>query len=1518
MPLDLNTLGISASVSFEAYKAAYDDQNTVDPVEAYYTELAFQSSSLGPSENSSTAAYAARQAEIATNSGVNAKILNNYSNNKGLEVGSDDWLRVQHAKMQLDFQRRTEVVNSGDEGHLNAQELFIVSEDAHENNALDPALDPLFVPMQDALRDGLTSEVQQDFDDINNGNGVLNFIVDAIALVDGPYPNFTSIDVSSQQSISQRLGDWVNEADWIADMVRSLSSFLNNDTSSPPGDVLAAQLVLQTLADWFSESNIVELLDGGANLFEVLEAIADGVTGLGDDLSWARDNPQGILKELPPWLADDLLPIFEAAENPPHSPLVLDLDGDGIELAAVSGAGSVYWDLDQDGMAEASGWITGGDGLLVIDTNGDGIVTDHTELFGDGTGFANGFLALASYDTNSDGYITAADTQFGDLLVWVDTNADGYSQADELHTLDDLLITSIDLGYSDVNYKISGNDILQESTFTINGQTHDIVDAWFAYDSTNTVYAQDYTLDVRTLFLPTLRGYGNLPDLHIAMSLDNGTDGLLEMVQEMAAADLTTLFDPAFGVKDKILDAMYRWAGVQDVVDGSRGLYADAKELGFLEALVGQPYLQWGLHSNPDYRVGTTLHDSFDYAYNALQARVLMQTAAADLFETGVTYNPFTDTFEGTFVLDTVALDALMMTHSGSDEELLESFVDLFLFLDHTVGIDNLSASDVQAINDTLYALNPTLDLESLMLQVYPVAQSISGTTGDDIYRGSPENDSLSRSDGNDVIYGRQGNDYIDGGEGNDIIIGGSGDDGLHGHAGDDVFIFGLNSGTDTLTEYIGYGDDEIRLVDGISPDDIRTWVDSTNSGNLRIKNIVTGDEIIVDGFTSGGGPTTVTQRIERIVFEGDANDPDDDIVWDISQGLLLNDIDDTNTVAGSDLGDVISANGGDDYVYGLGGDDQIDGGSGNDFIDGGNGIDTATFSGVYADYTIVDNVNSFIVTDNVGSDGIDTLLDVEQLEFSDGTYDLATATFTPATVGPNIITGTSGTDVLNGTDGEDEISGGGANDTIFGGLGNDTIYGDAGHDTIEGGEGDDTMTGGNGYDVLSYRSATSGVTIDLGITTAQNTGGAGTDTISGFRAVHGSDFNDVITGSDVSNTLYGFDGDDIIRGLRADDNIDGGNGNDTVIFRSSFDQYTITDHGTHMAVSSAGYHDANDTIYNVETFEFTDGLYDVASATFAQFNQAPTADDDSFAVDENTTLSGNVISNDSDPEGDVLSVSVLSNVSNGTLTLNGSGTFTYTPDANFFGADSFTYTLSDGDLSDTATVSITVNQTGGITGTENADDLYGTDADDFMYGLGGNDIMRGSLGADTFDGGDGYDDVRYANAPDAVSIDLSTGVNTGTYAVGDTYTNVEQILGSAYQDTFRGGVGDDVFKGWWGADTFYASAGNDVFISHQNDADVFIFEAATAFDGVDKIRFFSTSNGVIDISDVISGYDPLTDAISDFVQFTDDGTHGYMEVDIDGTANGTNFVQIAQLDWTTGLDATTMEAAGNLKTEVV
>jgi len=131
------------------------------------------------------------------------------------------------------------------------------------------------------------------------------------------------------------------------------------------------------------------------------------------------------------------------------SPLALDLDNDGVETIAM-GNGS-YFDHDGNGFSEQTGWVSGDDGLLVMDRNNEGIINDGTELFGNqtilsnGQKASNGFQALSELDDNKDGKVDAQDSAFNQLKIWQDVDGDGYSNPDELKSLSDLGITAINL-----------------------------------------------------------------------------------------------------------------------------------------------------------------------------------------------------------------------------------------------------------------------------------------------------------------------------------------------------------------------------------------------------------------------------------------------------------------------------------------------------------------------------------------------------------------------------------------------------------------------------------------------------------------------------------------------------------------------------------------------------------------------------------------------------------------------------------------------------------------------------------------------------------------------------------------------------------------------------------------------------------------------------------------------------------------------------------------------------------------
>jgi Ca2+-binding RTX toxin-like protein len=99
---------------------------------------------------------------------------------------------------------------------------------------------------------------------------------------------------------------------------------------------------------------------------------------------------------------------------------------------------------------------------------------------------------------------------------------------------------------------------------------------------------------------------------------------------------------------------------------------------------------------------------------------------------------------------------------------------------------------------------------------------------------------------------------------------------------------------------------------------------------------------------------------------------------------------------------------------------------------------------------------------------------------------------------------------------------------------------------TIYASSGTNVMNGFSGSDTVSYFNATAGVTIDLGVTTSQNTGGSGADTLLDFENLTGSTFADSLTGSAGDNIINGAAGNDLIIGGAGSDELTGGAGADT------------------------------------------------------------------------------------------------------------------------------------------------------------------------------------------------------------------------------------------------------------------------------------------------------------------------------------------------------------------------------------
>ncbi len=126
-------------------------------------------------------------------------------------------------------------------------------------------------------------------------------------------------------------------------------------------------------------------------------------------------------------------------------------------------------------------------------------------------------------------------------------------------------------------------------------------------------------------------------------------------------------------------------------------------------------------------------------------------------------------------------------------------------------------------------------------------------------------------------------------------------------------------------------------------------------------------------------------------------------------------------------------------------------------------------------------------------------------------------------------------------------ITGTNEDNHLAGSSSNDAIHGLGGDDTLHGGGGNDVLDGGAGPDTADYSGALSGVHVDLSATGAQDTGGAGVDTLVSIANLSGSGHDDTLTGNNQANTLSGQAGNDILFGAGGDDNLAGGAGNDVL-----------------------------------------------------------------------------------------------------------------------------------------------------------------------------------------------------------------------------------------------------------------------------------------------------------------------------------------------------------------------------------
>jgi VCBS repeat-containing protein len=322
-----------------------------------------------------------------------------------------------------------------------------------------------------------------------------------------------------------------------------------------------------------------------------------------------------------------------------------------------------------------------------------------------------------------------------------------------------------------------------------------------------------------------------------------------------------------------------------------------------------------------------------------------------------------------------------------------------------------------------------------------------------------------------------------------------------------------------------------------------------------------------------------------------------------------------------------------------------------------------------------------------------------------------------------NAIFGLSGDDTLSGNGGNDLLSGGKGSDTLDGGTGNDTLLGGKGSDTLDGGDGNDKLYGGNGSD-----------TLDGGDGNDKLDGGKGNDTLNGGDGndkLDGGKGNDTLDGGDGNDTLYGGSGNDTLDGGAGSDKIYGGSGNDVAIYSMSANLSATTSGAeVHDFYDGGSGHDTLQLVLTQDQYELTSVQDDLARFEaflleqgcghdrvfeFQSFdlkvhdfealdvvvvgNVHPVAMADAYELDEDGTLmvsTNGVLANDSDPDQQPqpLRAVLVSGPAHGALAFNDDGSFSYTPEADYFGSDSFVYQANDGqDLSAETTVALTVHE---------------------------------------------------------------------------------------------------------------------------------------------------------------------------------------------------------------------------------
>ena len=1066
----------------------------------------------------------------------------------------------------------------------------------------------------------------------------------------------------------------------------------------------------------------------------------------------------------------------DATTAPKVDPLILDLNGDGLATTNLDQS-DVYFDLDSNGFAERTAWIDANDGLLVLDRDGDGKITNGQELFGDqtllsnGTRATSGFEALREFDDNKDGKIDASDIVYLKLKVWQDLNRDGVSQAEEMKSLADVGIKAINLNSTVTGAADAMGNIQRRlgSFVKTDGSDGQIGEYLLNRDtmSSRDTFGDSVTIPDDIAALPDLQGAGNVSSLRIAMAKDESGQ-LKKMVLEFLETKDAAARDELF------TNVIYKWAGADKLDPNGRGGLVDARQLAVLEKFMGMNFAGTN-GANPNANAAPLLQK----AYYKLVDRLYAAMASA------------------TYLKDIISRVNYKVGESGAVIE----FADVINDIDKA--IDNDSVSGKQLLADFLRVVYGSgLSNDTNLLHFCNHFAAKSPELARIVY--SANKDAIIGSDKSDSLYGSAADDFVYGGAGNDTLYGG---------IGNDTYMFNRGDGADYISEAGGI--DAVRFGEGIRAEDVFVKRVKAYSGSSQYYNLelsIKGsenDKITIERYFgyydgnvfSSGFKDMPHQMVEKIIF-ADGTVWTQDNIYQMTHKLTGTNENDTlaaydkgaveyhglggdDTLRGDEGDDLLYGDVGQDCLYGSAGNDILVGGQGADELRGGSGDDTYVFNkGDGVDYLVEDGgIDTIQFGEGIRAEDVyvkrivmyrgysqyynlelsfkdssdkitiekyfgyyegsyfssgfrDTPNQmIEKITFADGTvwtqdninqmtHNLVGTdkddTFIAFDKGAVEYYGLDGNDYLHGDAGNDVIYGGSGKDRLHGGAGDDLLYGEQDADEISGDDGNDILYGGQGADRLN--------------------GGMGDDTYI-FNKGDGSDY--IVEGNGVDTIKFG-------EGIKPEDvRVK------CVIAPSGYSQY----YNLELSIKNS-----NDSITIEGQLGYYDGSY---------FSSNPRFRDMPERVIEKIVFA------------------------NGTV---------WTQDNIYQMTHKITGTDGDDHLAAFDKGAVEYHGLEGndyLYGGAGDDKLYGDSGRDDLYGGDGNDILVGGQGNDIIEGGNGDDLYIFNKGDGADYISDASGLADEVHLGYDSLDIIFERAGSNLRLRMPGSLDAITVSSWYSSDNY-------------------------------------------------------------------------------------------------------------------